>query len=70
VPLDGVEKLNETISSPIVVRGSSKVGATRAPTLGEHNDQVLDELGFSALDIEHFRAEGAIPGLPTANEAA
>ena len=45
------------------VHGVAKVPARRAPELGEHNEQVLEQLGFSATEIEGFRASGAIPGL-------
>ncbi len=40
VPLEGVSDLKETVSSPINLRGVSKVAAKRAPDLGEHNDEV------------------------------
>jgi crotonobetainyl-CoA:carnitine CoA-transferase CaiB-like acyl-CoA transferase len=62
VPLEGAGgKLNSTISSPIQVHGVAKVPAKRAPRLGEHNDEVLSQLGFSAADIDALRAGGAIP---------
>ena len=32
----------------------------RAPTLGEHTDSVLRELGYTATDIEGFRTRGVI----------
>ena len=62
VPLEGAGgKLTSTISSPIQVHGVAKVPAKRAPRLGEHNDEVLSQLGFSAGDIDALRAGGAIP---------
>src|SRR5207244_12201969 len=62
VPLEGAgEKLTSTISSPIQVHGVTKVPARRAPGIGEHNDEVLKELGFTAGDIDGFRASGTIP---------
>ncbi len=61
VPLEGVSGLEYTVNSPITVRGVAKVPATRAPELGEHNDEILAELGFSADEIEQLRAEKAIP---------
>jgi formyl-CoA transferase len=62
VPLEGAGgKLTSTISSPIQMHGVPKVPARRAPTLGEHNEEVLQQLGFSAGDIESLRASGAIP---------
>src|SRR5258708_33688575 len=60
VPLEGAGgKLASTISSPIQVHGVNKVSAKRAPDLGEHNEEVLSELGFDATQIEGFRASGA-----------
>jgi formyl-CoA transferase len=64
VPLEGAGELELTLSNPITVHGSSKVPATRAPQLGEHNDEILTELGFSIDEIDEFRAGGAI--LPAA----
>jgi len=62
VPLDGAGgKLTSTISSPIQVHGVAKVSAKRAPELGEHNEEVLQQLGFDAADIDGLRASGAIP---------
>src|SRR5258708_9925019 len=62
VPLEGVGgKLTATISSPIQVHGVAKVAAKRAPTIGEHNEQVLQQLGFSATEIDGLHASGAVP---------
>jgi formyl-CoA transferase len=61
VPLEGVSGLDYTVNSPITFRGVAKVPATRAPELGEHNDEILAELGFSTHEIEQLRAEKAIP---------
>src|SRR5256884_967698 len=61
-PLDGAgEKLTSTISSPIQVHGITKVPARRAPGIGEHNDEVLKELGFTNDDIAGLRDSGAAP---------
>ena len=47
VPLEGAgDKLTSTISSPIQVRDVSKVPAKRAPKIGEHNEEILEELHF------------------------
>ena len=62
VPLDGAGgKLGTTISSPIQVHGIAKVPARRAPALGEHNREVLEQLGFSASEIDVLHASGAVP---------
>src|SRR5438552_6688102 len=62
VPLNGAGgKLTSTISSPLQVHGVAKVPAHRAPKIGEHNEEVLRQLGFSASEIDGLRAGGAIP---------
>jgi crotonobetainyl-CoA:carnitine CoA-transferase CaiB-like acyl-CoA transferase len=62
VPLNGAGgKLTSTISSPLQVHGVAKVPAKRAPEIGEHNDEVLRQLGFSATEIDGLRASGAVP---------
>jgi crotonobetainyl-CoA:carnitine CoA-transferase CaiB-like acyl-CoA transferase len=62
VPLEGAGgKLKSTVSSPIQMHGVAKVPAKRAPGLGEHNDEILSQLGFSNSDIDALRANGAIP---------
>ena len=61
VPLQGAGgKLTSTINSPIQVHGVTKEPAKRAPELGEHNEEVLRELGFDAKDIDGLRVSGAI----------
>src|SRR6476469_2465875 len=62
IPLEGAGgKLTSTISSPIQVHGVAKVPARRAPGLGEHNEEVLQQLGFSKSEIDGLRASGATP---------
>jgi formyl-CoA transferase len=62
VPLEGAGgKLTSTISSPIQMHGVAKVPAKRAPALGEHNEEVLQQQGFSAYEIDGLRANGATP---------
>jgi formyl-CoA transferase len=71
VPLEGAgEKLTSTISSPIQVHGVAKAPARRAPRIGEHNDEVLKELGFTPNDIDGFRASGTIPHASNLESAA
>jgi crotonobetainyl-CoA:carnitine CoA-transferase CaiB-like acyl-CoA transferase len=71
VPLEGAGgKLTSTISSPIQVHGVTKVAAKRAPSLGEHNDEVLAQLGFNATDIDALHASGAVPKAAEAAAAA
>ncbi|MCM5681941.1 formyl-CoA transferase [Schlegelella sp. S2-27] len=48
-----------TVGNPIKL-SDSPTEVTRAPLLGEHTDEVLAELGYSAGDLELLRSEGAI----------
>jgi crotonobetainyl-CoA:carnitine CoA-transferase CaiB-like acyl-CoA transferase len=62
VPLEGAGgKLTLTISSPMQVHGVAKEPARRAPGLGEHNDEILRQLGFDAAQIEKLHAGGTVP---------
>jgi formyl-CoA transferase len=62
VPIEGAgERVKFTVSSPLTVHNVPKVAARRAPEVGEHNDELLQELGFSSDEIAGFRANGAIP---------
>src|ERR1700755_1088957 len=62
VPLEGAGgKLTSTISSPIQLHGVTKVPAKRAPALGEHNDEILVQLGFGAAEIDALHSSGTVP---------
>jgi len=50
-----------TVDSPVVIEESPKVKPRRAPELGEHTEDVLEEIGFDASQIDDLRASGAIP---------
>src|SRR5262249_15997849 len=53
VPFEGAGgNLKSTVSSPIQVRGVTKVPAKRAPELGKHNEEILKELGFDGKEID------------------
>jgi formyl-CoA transferase len=61
VPLDGAgERLNFTISSPVQVHDVTKVPAKRAPEIGEHTEEILEELGFNATEVDGLRSNGAV----------
>jgi formyl-CoA transferase len=49
-----------TISSPIQVHDVDKVPAKRAPDIGEHNEEILQELGFDPKQIDSFLASRAV----------
>jgi formyl-CoA transferase len=71
VPLEGGgEHLKFTVSSPLKVRDVPKASARRAPDLGEHNEEVLKQLGFTGDEIDALRTGGAIPHAPDPEAAA
>src|SRR5262245_4680271 len=70
VPLEGADgKLTSTISSPFQVHGVAKVQARRAPEPGEHNAQILAEMGFSAAEADALHASGTV-AIPAEHAAA
>jgi formyl-CoA transferase len=64
VPIEGARDLEYTVNNPITLRGLARVPARRAPEHGEHNDDVLAQLGFSAGDIAQLREQKVIPVAP------
>ena len=48
-----------TVGCPVKL-SSSPVEVVRSPLLGEHSEDVLNELGYSAEDISGLRDSGAI----------
>jgi formyl-CoA transferase len=62
IPLEGAGgKLTSTVNSPIQLRGIAKIPAKRAPVLGEHNQEILQQLGFTVAEIDGLCASGAVP---------
>lgn len=61
VPLEGAgANVTSTISSPFQIHGVTKVPAKRAPDIGEHNEPILQELGFDPKQIESFVTSGVL----------
>ena len=48
------------IRDPINVDGLDRVGAKPAPEMGEHTDEVLQELGFTPAEIAAWREAGIV----------
>ena len=61
VPIEGARNLDYTVNNPITLRGLARVPSRRAPEHGEHNDEVLAQLGFSVEDIAALREQKVIP---------
>jgi crotonobetainyl-CoA:carnitine CoA-transferase CaiB-like acyl-CoA transferase len=64
VPIEGAADLDYTVNNPLTLRGIARVPARRAPEHGEHNAEILTQLGFSTEDISHLQTTGAIPAAP------
>jgi crotonobetainyl-CoA:carnitine CoA-transferase CaiB-like acyl-CoA transferase len=47
-------------ATPVKLHGTPGEVRERPPILGEHTDQVLRELGFSAAEINALKQEGAV----------
>jgi crotonobetainyl-CoA:carnitine CoA-transferase CaiB-like acyl-CoA transferase len=69
VPIEGARDLDYTVNNPITLRGLARFPSRRAPEHGEHNDEVLAQLGFSADDIGQLREQKVIPAAPEQENA-
>ena len=49
-----------TVSAPFHLEGVNKVPAKRAPSIGQHSDEVLREAGYSADEISRLRESGVL----------
>jgi formyl-CoA transferase len=49
-----------TVMTPFHIDGETKTPARRAPSVGQHNESVLREAGYSSDDVERLRALGVI----------
>jgi crotonobetainyl-CoA:carnitine CoA-transferase CaiB-like acyl-CoA transferase len=69
VPIEGATDLEYTVNNPITLRGLARVPSRRAPEHGEHNDDILAQLGFSVDDIAQLREQKVIPTAPEQEKA-
>ena len=47
-----LEDGTRTIQNPVHVEGLAKTAVGRFPNIGEHTDEILEELGYSRAQIE------------------
>ena len=57
---DGSGTKSFTVDSPLYIHGEEKLQPGFAPGLGEHNVEILTELGYSAGDIDVLGTNGII----------
>lgn len=50
----------KTVGNPLKMSSVAQTAARGAPTLGQHNAEVLAELGYAPSDIARLRSEGVI----------
>lgn len=51
-----------TPGNPIAFSGVERIAPTRAPSLGEHTDEILDEIGYSAREISALHDAEIVAG--------
>jgi crotonobetainyl-CoA:carnitine CoA-transferase CaiB-like acyl-CoA transferase len=49
-----------TVSSPFHLDGETKAAPRRAPSVGQHTDETLQEAGYSQTEILRLRALGVL----------
>ena len=49
-----------TVSSPFWIEGEEKKKAKRAPTIGQHTEEILSAAGYGADDLAKLRDDGVI----------
>ena len=59
-PVDDDVNMPWVIDHPVGVTGLNKVGPRRAPDLGQHSTEILEELGYTAEQVEQLRADGIV----------
>jgi formyl-CoA transferase len=50
-----------TVMTPFHIDGVEKIPASRAPSVGQHNEAVLLGAGYTAGDVERLRGLGVVP---------
>ena len=58
-PVDDIG-IKRIINDPVNVRGVARIGAKKAPNIGEHSGAVLSELGYDEVTIKSLRDKGVI----------
>lgn len=60
VPYPGLDKPAPVMRTPVELSETPGEIRHRAPTLGEHTDEIMAELGYTPAEVEGFRAARAV----------
>jgi CoA:oxalate CoA-transferase len=56
----GLDRPIGVVGEGFMFKGKKSIPAGSVPTIGEHTDQILNEIGLSASAIENLRARGSV----------
>ena len=59
-PSDATMEMKNLIKHPLNIEGLPRVPHRRAPTLGEHTQEILKEIGYSQEEIARLQKKGAV----------
>ena len=57
---DDAGEIQRVVGTPIRMSETPLQPSATAPDLGQHSDEILSEAGYSAAEIEEFRAAGTV----------
>ncbi len=59
-PEDDTVETKRILNHPLNIEGIHRVGPRRAPDVGEHAVEILEELAYTVADIRRFKEQGVI----------
>ena len=59
-PSDATMGMKNLIKHPLNIEGLPRAPHRRAPTLGEHTQEILEEIGYSQEEITRLQRKGAV----------
>jgi len=59
-PSDATMRMKNLIKHPLNIEGLPRAPHRRAPNLGEHTQEILEEIGYSQEEIARLQKKGAV----------